>query len=63
MGIVRGMVLSFGGRMATNIITDPAGSAEEFRSITITEIQDRITNIGYQNTWIVRDELTLRLKR
>ena len=56
------MVLSFGGRMATNIITDPAGSAEEFRSITIKEIQDRITNIGYQNTWIVRDELTLRLK-
>ena len=53
-GIVRAMIFSFGGRIMVNVISDPSGAAEEFRSISFEEIQDRITSVGYQNTWFVR---------
>ena len=37
-----------------NILTDPDGSAETFKTTTIDKVKTRILNEKYQNIWFVR---------
>ena len=44
----------FFGRVLFNYITDPAGTAEEFRRTTWTELRDRMLSNNYLATWLGR---------
>ena len=44
----------FLGRVMFNYITDPTGTMEEFKSITWTELRDRMLSNNYLATWLGR---------
>ena len=56
MGInIRGSIFGFWlGRVAYNYITNPHRTTEEFKSITISEIRDRMLSSDYLTTWAGR---------
>ena len=53
-GRIQGIFFNFGGRTLVNILTDPVGSAEAFKSTTVENVKERILSEKYQNAWFVR---------
>lgn len=56
MGInIRNQIFGFFiGRVGYNIITDPAGTAEEFKDISWDELRNRMLSSNYLTTWLGR---------
>merc|ERR1712150_166684 len=53
-GTIKAIFFNFGGRTLVNILTDPDGSAETFKTTTVDKVKTRILSEKYQNIWFVR---------
>ena len=51
---MQAIFFNFGGRTMVNILTDPVGFTEIFKTTTVENIKTRILTEKYQNIWFVR---------
>ena len=53
-GSMQAIFFNFGGRTLVNILTDPVGFTEIFKTTTVENVKTRILSEKYQNIWFVR---------